>query len=155
MVSISPETKRHISLAAVFLIVFFAVFTLFFKGHLKGTFSESDGKHYDLVKDYMQTEFTKAYSADFEVAYVEQLSEYKESLNFNKTRIRAEFVMNAYYKDSKPYDEYNELHSSDYKLKMEARLEKDSLTDVPLYSGTDDGKWIRLENGLKDYIIEE
>ena len=155
MLNISPETKRRISLIAVFLIVFFAVFTFIFKRSSNERFSESDGKYYDLVRTYMQTEYTKAYSADFEVTYVEKLSDYKESISADKSRIKAEFVMNAYYKDSKSYDEYNELHSSDYRIRMEARLEKDTLKDVSLYSGTDDGKWIYLENGLEDYIIKD
>lgn len=151
----SPETKRHISVIAAFLIIFFAVFMLIFKGSSNDDFVDSDGSYYELVRSYMQTEYTEAYAGDFQVTYVEKLSNYKESTNSDETRIKAEFVMNAYYKDSKSYDEYNELHASDYNLKIEASLEDDALSDVTLYSKTDDGKWIRLENGLKDYIIEE
>ena len=155
MAGISPEAKRHISVAAAFLIVFFAVFTIIFQRSSNEEFKESDGKYYELVKSYMQTEYTEAYSADFKVTYVEKLSDYKESVNSKETKIKAEFVMNAYYRDSKLYDEYNELHASDYKLKLEASIEKGILSDVTLFSGTDDGKWIQLENGLKDYIIED
>lgn len=154
MANISPETKRRISVVAAVLILFFAVLLFNSKKADKDTFVESDGKYYDLVKAYMQTEYTAAYS-DYEVTYVENLSNYKESVNSDKTRIRAEFVMNAHYRDKKPYDEYNELHPSNYKLKIEAKLEGNALSDVTLYSGTDDGKWIRLEKGLKDFIIEE
>jgi len=153
--NISPETKRHISVAVAFLIIFFAVFAIIFQRPSNDDFKDSGGKYYDLVRSYMQTEYTEAYSADFEVAYVEKLSNYKESVNSDKTRIKAEFVMNAYYKDSKPYDDFNELHPSDYKLKIEAKLEDGALSDVTLYSGTDDGKWIRLDRGLKDFIITE
>ncbi len=155
MLNVSPEAKRHISVVVAFLIVFFAVFAIFFRKSSSDDFTDSGGKYYDLVRSYMQTEYTEAYSADFEMAYVDKLSDYKESVNSDKTRIKAEFVMNAYYRDSKPYDNYNEPHPSDYKLKIDAKLEDGALSDVTLYSGTDDGNWIRLENGLKDFIITE
>ena len=155
MLNVSPEAKRHISVVVAFLIIFFAVFAIIFQKSSNEDFTDSGGKYYDRVRSYMQTEYTEAYSADFEMAYVDKLSDYKESVNSDETRIKAEFVMNAYYRDSKPYDDYSEPHPSDYKLKIEAKLEDGVLSDVTLYSGTDDGKWIRLEKGLKDFIIEE
>nr|MCR4692680.1 hypothetical protein [Bacillota bacterium] len=119
-----------------------------------------------------------AYSDFFEIAYVEELSDYKEGFNSKNNRIEAEFIMKTQYKypyrdpDTVPdvrnaresgnmeeykklYDEVNAIHSSDYKLRIDAKVMKDSLKDVILYLGTEDGEWILLDNGLKEYITEE
>lgn len=175
---ISPELKRRIAAISAVLIVFFAALAFILKKPERGTLSETDGKHYGLLKEYMQSQYTEAYADYFEMAYVEGLSDYRESFSPDTGYIEAEFVMNAYYKypyrdpDTVPniirarengdmqeykklYDGYNELHSADYKLKIEARLEGDSLEDAALYGDNGNGDWILLEDGLKEYITED
>lgn len=174
----SPETKRRIAVVTAFLIVLSAVLGF----NLKKTQDEgvfvADGRHYDLVKEYMQSQYTDAYSDYFEVAYVENLGDYKESFNDRTNTLEAEFTMHTYYKypyrdpDTVPkvisarkngdmgeykrlYEECNTPKSADYKLKIEAKIGENGIEDTAIYGGSEDGTWIYLENGLKDYIIED
>ena len=174
----SPELKRRIAAILALLIVFSAAILFLLKKPQKEKFYETDGAHYDIVKDYMQSQYTEAYSDYFEVAYVEGLSDYRESFNKDENIITAEFVMNTYYKypyrdpDTLPkviearengdmaeykrlYDECNAPKSADYRLKIEASLENGLVEGAHLFGGGKEGEWIFLENGLKDYITEE
>ena len=182
MRGISTETKRRISVIAAILILSSAAFIFNLEKAERDTFTESDGKYYELVESYMKSEYIDAYADYFEMIYVERLSDYKEKISRRSKKLEAEFLMNTYYKYhykdpdtvasiikarengdmtkyKELYDEYNKNHnepqSADYRLRLEARLENDVLNDVVLFSGTDDGGWIRLENGLRDYIIED
>ena len=174
----SPEIKRRIAVAAALIIVFSATIVFVLKKPTKTGIFVSGGEHYELVKDYMQSQYTEAYSEFFEMAYVEGLSDYKENFNDETNCVEAEFVMNTYYKypyrdpDTLPkviearengnmqeykrlYDASNALNQADYKLKIEAAIEEDALTDVKLYGDGEAGEWIYLENGLRDYITED
>lgn len=170
--------KSRITALISVLIVFFAATVFFLQKNAEEGLVDSDREHYDVVKGYMQSEYTGAYSDFFEMAYVEELSDYNESFNQENNRIEADFIMKTQYKypyrdpDTVPdvrnahengnmeeykklYDEVNAIHSSDYKLKIDAKVMKNSLKDVTLYLGTEDGEWILLDNGLKEYITEE
>lgn len=174
----SPVLKRRLAAIAAFIIVFSAAIVFVFKKPEEKKLFASDGEYYDIVRDYMQAHYIEVYSEYFEVAYVEALSDYKECYDDNTNALEAEFVMNTYYKypyrdpDTMPnviaarengdmkeykrlYDECNTPKVADYKLKIEATVKDGALDDVRLYSGTEDEEWVFLENGLKEYIMEE
>lgn len=174
---ISPDLKRKIAaLLSVFLVLFAAIF-LFLGKDRKEDFSSSNAAYYDLVKDYMQTEYTNAYADYFDVAYVEELADYNELIDADGKNVEASFLMKVSYQypyrdpdtvqkviDAREsgnmteykrlYDEYNQMKNAEYPLKIEAKLEN-GLKDAKLYVKTENGEWVLLKNGLKDYIIED
>lgn len=175
---ISPDLKRKIAGFASIFLVIAAMFFLFCKKDGKSDLISSEAKHYELVKDYMQSEYIGAYADYFDVLYVDELADYSEKLSKDGKNLEATFLMKSYYRypyrdpDTVPkviearesgdmaeykklYDEYNQIHSAEYKLKIEAQLEEYALSEVVLYGGVDDGSWVLLENGLEDYITEE
>lgn len=81
MMGISTETKRRISVIAAILILSSAAFIFNLKKAERDTFTESDGKYYELVESYMKSEYIDAYADYFEMIYVERLSDYKEKIS--------------------------------------------------------------------------
>ena len=173
----SAYSKSRIAAIISVFLVLFAVILLFFGNNKKGRLTSSNAYHYDLVKDYMQTEYTNAYADYFDVAYVEELADYNEMTDDNGKNIEASFLMKVSYQYpyrdpdtvqkviearesgdmaeyKRLYDDYNKMKNAEYPLKIEAKLEN-GLKDAVLYAGTEEGKWILLKNGLKDYIIED
>lgn len=178
MKELTHESKRRIAAAVSVLIVFTAALSYFLRKPEKAELAYSDNEYYETVKLYMQSEYTSAYSDFFEAAYVEELSDYKEKYDPELNLLEAEFTMDTYYKypyrdpDTIPnvrkareagdmdeykrlYDECNRFHSAEYRLKIDARVSENMLEDVRLYGGTENGDWIILEKGLKEYITEE
>ena len=179
MPDFSPDTKRKIvALTSVLLLLVISAFFLFGRKEDKTDLMRVNAEHYDIIKDYMQSEYTAAYADYFDVMYVEELENYVESASADGKNLEVTFLMKAYYRypyrdpDTVPkviearesgdmkeykrlYDGYNQIHNADYLLKIVAETDGQTLTDVTLYSGDEKGNWVLLENGLKDYITEE
>lgn len=174
----SPDLKRRIAAAVSVILVVSAAVLFSLKNRENTDFVGSESIHYEMIKNYMQTEYVEAYSDYFEVAYVEELENYNEMLSQDGGSLEATFIMKAYYRypyrnpDTVPqimearekgdmkeykrlYDEYNQIHSADYSLKIDAEIDGEEIKKAVLFSGTEEDGWIRLENGLKDYITEE
>ena len=173
----SPEFKRKIAASVSIIIVVFALFFLI--NREKSTTMDSKARYYELVKEYMQTEYTAAYGEYFDILYVEELGDYQEKISADGKKLEAAFLMKTYYRypyrdpDTVPkvmearekgdmteykklYDECNQMQNADYALKITAEIAENGtvLKNPELYSDIDGG-WILLKNGLSDYIIEE
>lgn len=173
----SPEVKGKIAAFISIFLVIFAVFILLNKE--KGALTSSKARYYELVKEYMQTEYTAAYGEYFDILYVEELGDYQEKISADGKKLEAAFLMKTYYRypyrdpDTVPkvmearekgdmkeykklYDECNQMQNADYALKITAEIAENGtvLKNPELYSDIDGG-WILLKNGLSDYIIEE
>lgn len=175
----SPDLKRKIAAFASVFLVLFAAFFLFFGNKKKSDLVGSNALYYELVKDYMQSEYTEAFADYFDVLYVEELADYNEMLGRDGGNLEATFLMKTYYRYpyrdpdtvqkviearengdmeeyKRLYDEYNQMHKAEYLLKIKAEIENgNTLKDVRLFTGQENGGWVPLENGLKDYIIED
>lgn len=151
------------------------------------TLEVTAGSFYKQIKDYVQKKYTEAYKPHYDATIVEYLSDYKETYDEKSKTIEAEFVMNAkhrnYYKDPDSvkyiqdakkmaeendneyyqklyktyYNEYNEIKTSNYVLKLTAKVSDDKLDEDSIKMYTNDGildTWYELENGFGSYIID-
>lgn len=175
----SPDAKRKISAVLSVFLVIFAAFFLFFGKDKKSDLIGSNATYYDLVKDYMQSEYTDTYSDYFDVAYVEELADYNEKIDAEGKNLESTFLMKVSYQYpyrdpdtvqkviearengdmeeyKRLYDGYNKMQNAEYPLKIDAEIENGTtLKDVKLFVGMENGEWVLLKNGLKDYIIED
>ncbi len=151
------------------------------------TFEQTAGGFYTQFKEYVQKKYTEAYKPYYDSTIVEYLSNYKETFNEETNMVEAEFIMNArhrnYYKDPDTvkyiqdakkmaetydneyyrklyntyYNEYNQLKTSNYVLKLTAKVAKGVLDEDSIKMYTNDGirdTWYELENGFGSYIID-
>lgn len=118
------------------------------------------------------------FSPYYDMTYVTDLTDYKEYFREKNGFISAEFVMNAvyknYYKDpdtvpyiieaknsgnteeyKRLYDEYNNKKDATFNLRAEGHIRDGEFKCDRLYSLDANGEWIKLKDGLAEYIISE
>lgn len=176
--SLTPEFKRHAAIAVMLIIIAAGATSLVFKKSMDDVPEYSGSAHMDLVKAYMQSEYTAVFSPYYDMTYVKELADYKERFNEKNGAITAEFVMKAayknYYKDpdtvpyiietknegnaaeyKKLYDEYNSEREASFTLKFEGKIKNGKAECKKLYSAGANDSWYRLKDGLAEYIISE
>ena len=178
-ISFNPEIKRRAAVGFMLIIIAVGAGSFTLKKNT-GNMPEYSGgsEHIDLIKAYMQSEYTAAFSPYYDMTYVKELADYKERFNEKSGAITAEFVMKAayknYYRDpdtvpyimeaknngntaeyKKLYDEYNSERETSFNLKFEGKIKNENAECKKLYSSDNNGGWHKLKNGLDDYIISE
>ncbi len=178
-ISLNPEFKRRITVLIMLVIIIAGAVGFSVTSVENGEPAyDSEPVHMDLIKAYMQSEYTAAFSPYYDMTYVKELADYKEQFNEKTNAVTARFVMKAayknYYRDpdtvpyiieaknsgntekyKKLYDEYNAERETTFTLKFKGDVKNDTVVCRKLYSSDDNGDWHKLKNGLNDYIITE
>ncbi|MDD6734875.1 MAG: hypothetical protein PUE13_01005 [Clostridiales bacterium] len=177
-ISINPEAKRRATVIIMTAIVIFGAVGYSLKYRATETVTYNSAEHYDMVRDYMQSEYTAVFSPYYDMTYVTELANYKENFNEKNGKITAEFIMKAvyknYYKDpdtvkyiidaknsgnteeyKRLYNEYNAEKEANFPLKLEGKIKDSAVLCKKLYSDDNNGGWRELKEGLNDYIISD